>query len=106
MAGVVCHTAVAPRIYPTAEQAVDRAIAAGLLSSKLPFIRREGVRLLKAHDSGSADPAIAPALRAFYSGANASADAAAVRQAILRLQHLHKTNVFPTMKVTWGVYRD
>ena len=42
-----CHNVVAHRISPTAERAVDEAIAAGRISRTLPFIRREGVRLLK-----------------------------------------------------------
>ena len=45
---VTCHNVVAHRISPTAERAVDEAIAAGEISRKLPFVRREGVRLLKA----------------------------------------------------------
>ena len=43
-----CHNTAAHRIAPTAERAVDRAIAAGQISRKLPFVRREGVRLVKA----------------------------------------------------------
>ncbi len=45
---VDCHNVVAHRISPTAERAVDEAIAAGRISRTLPFVRREGVRLLKA----------------------------------------------------------
>ena len=43
-----CHNAAAHRISPTAEQAVNRALAAGRISPALPFVRREAVRLLKA----------------------------------------------------------
>ena len=42
-----CHNATGHRIAPTAEKAVDRAIASGRLSARLPFIRREAVRLVK-----------------------------------------------------------
>ena len=45
---VNCHNVVAHRISPTAERAVDEAIGAGQISRKLPFVRREGVRLVKA----------------------------------------------------------
>jgi predicted CXXCH cytochrome family protein len=38
-----CHNAAAHRISPTAEQAVNRAMAAGRISSALPFVRREAV---------------------------------------------------------------
>ena len=43
---VDCHNTVGHPISPTAERMVDRAIAAGEVSSKLP--RREGVRLVTA----------------------------------------------------------
>ena len=63
-----CHNVVAHRISPTAERAVDEAIAAGRISRTLPFVRREGVRLLKAEhaaqDAGLR--AIDEGLRKFY----------------------------------------
>ena len=43
-----CHNVVAHRIAPTAEEAVDRAMASGELPRALPFVRREGVRLVQA----------------------------------------------------------
>ena len=43
-----CHNAAAHRIAPTAEQAVDRAIAGGQLNRQLPFVRREAIRLVKS----------------------------------------------------------
>ena len=101
-----CHNAVAHRISPTAEQAVNRAIAAGAISAQLPFVRREAVRLLTAQHTGEADAAIESGLRNFYPGTRANVDPAALRQAILHVQELYRTNVFPEMKVTWGVYRD
>ena len=43
-----CHNVPAHRIAPTAEQAVDAAIANGSISRDLPLVRRESVRLVKA----------------------------------------------------------
>ena len=102
-----CHNAAAHRISPTAEQAVDRAIAAGRLSRTLPFVRREAVRLLKADysDEGAASAAIDSGLRTLYAS-HASADQQALSRTIGGVQQLYRTNVFPAMKVTWGVYRD
>jgi len=102
-----CHNAAAHRISPTAEQAVDRAIAAGRISRALPFVRREAVRLLKSdyRDEGAASAGIDSALRAFYAS-NASLDREALARTIADVQRLYRTNVFPAMKVTWGVYRD
>ena len=45
---VDCHNVVAHRVSPTPEQAVDGAIAASRKDRSLPFIRREGVRLMKS----------------------------------------------------------
>ena len=45
---VDCHNVPAHRVAPTPEQAVDAAIAAGRIDRGLPFVRREGVRLMKA----------------------------------------------------------
>ena len=63
-----CHNAVAHRISPTAERAVDRAIASGQISPKLPFVRREGVRLVKSDYASEEEAlsAIDSGLRAFY----------------------------------------
>jgi hypothetical protein len=102
-----CHNAAAHRISPTAEQAVDRAIAAGRISRALPFVRREAVRLLKSDygDEGAASAGIDSGLRAFYAS-HASSDQQALGRTIADVQRLYRTNVFPAMKVTWGVYRD
>lgn len=100
-----CHSGTGHRIAPTAEQAVDRAIAAGQLARRLPFVRREGVRLVKA-EYGSQDEALAAIereLRAFY---QEQADRAAVGQAVAGIQRVYRHNVFPAMKVTWGTYTD
>ena len=63
-----CHNTVGHRISPTPEQAVDRAIAAAMVSRELPFARRESIRLLKAtypsQDAGVS--AIEEGLRSFY----------------------------------------
>ena len=103
-----CHNAAAHRISPTAEQAVNRAMAAGRINKALPFVRREAVRLLKSdyRDEAAAIAAIESGFRAAYEASEASFDQAAVAQAIATTQNLYRTNVFPTMKVTWGVYAD
>ena len=45
---VDCHNAVGHPISPTPQKAIDRAIASGAVSRQLPFVRREGARLLTA----------------------------------------------------------
>ena len=103
-----CHNGAAHRISPTAEQAVNRAMAAGAISPALPFARREAVRLLKSDypDQDAGIAAIESGFRAFYDATKSSVDQAALAKAIATTQHLYRANVFPVMKVTWGTYRD
>ena len=103
-----CHNTAAHRISPTAEQAVDRAIGAGQIDKSLPFVRREGVRLLKAsyETPDGATAAIDSELRRFYKDQPHEVDRHALDRSISRLQGLYTSNVFPEMKVTWGVYKD
>lgn len=100
-----CHNVVGHPISPTAEQAVDRAIAATLVSRGLPYARREGVRLLKESYPTQEDGvrAIDRELRKFYSS-EGSIDQDALARAVAALQDVYRHNVFPAMKVTWGSY--
>jgi nitrate/TMAO reductase-like tetraheme cytochrome c subunit len=103
-----CHNVVAHRISPTAEQSVDEAIAAGRISRNLPFVRREAVRLLKEEYGAQGEGllGIDKGLRTFYEPRASAVDARAVGQASDTLRALYGRNVFPPMKVTWGVYPD
>ena len=101
-----CHNTVGHPIAPTAEQAVDQAIAAGLISRRLPFVRREGVKLLKASyaTEDAAMRAIDSGFRALYQSGGTAADAATTGQSATALQTVYRRNVFPLMKVSWGAY--
>ena len=103
-----CHNTVGHPIAQTPEQAVDRAIAAGLVSRELPFARREGLRLVKAsypsQEAGAARDR--PRAARLLSVAGRRIDAAAVARTVAALQEVYRRNVFPTMKVTWGSYPD
>jgi hypothetical protein len=103
---VDCHNTVGHPISPTPESAVDRAIAAALVSRDLPFARREGVRLVKAsYDTqDAAARAIDQELRGFYQSRGGSIDEQAVARTVAALQDLYRRNVFPPMKVMWGTY--
>jgi|SoiMethySBSTD1v2_1073268.scaffolds.fasta_scaffold00352_7 NapC/NirT cytochrome c family protein len=102
-----CHNVAAHRIAPTAEQAVDGAIAAGSISPRLAFVRRESVRLVKSEyptqEQGLQE--IGKGLRAFYTGRGAF-DEGELARSIAGLQDVYRRNVFPSMKVTFGVYPD
>ncbi len=103
-----CHNVVAHRIAPTPEEAVDRAMASGDLPRALPFVRREGVRLVqqKYGDEAAAMAGIADGLRGFYKTQAGTVDAAALERAVGSLQRVYSRNVFPVMNVTFGVYPD
>jgi hypothetical protein len=101
-----CHNVVGHPIYPTPERGVDDAIALGRISRQLPYVRREGVRLVKASYSSeeAAVSEIDRGLRSFYQSQGGSIDQQAVSRSVTALQDLYRHNVFPTMKVTWGTY--
>jgi hypothetical protein len=95
-------------VAPTAEQAVDEAIAGRLVSRTLPHARREAVRLLKARYASDDEAAhtIDREFRGFYRSAGGPIDQQAVAQTVAALQALYRRNVFPAMKVTFGSYPD
>jgi hypothetical protein len=105
---VDCHNTIGHRIVPTAEKAVDLGLASGRIDRRLPFVRREAVRLVKLghsrQDTGLI--AIERGLREFYKSRNDPADQQRLARAISVLQDTYRHNVFPTMKVTWGTYPD
>jgi len=102
-----CHNVPAHRIAPTAEQAVDAAIANGSISRSLPFVRRESVRLVKSHYSTQEQglEEIEKGVRGFYTG-KSGVDDAALARTIGAVKNVYQRNVFPSMKVTFGVYPD
>jgi hypothetical protein len=105
---VDCHNRPT-HAFDLPERAMDKAIAAGDISSTLPFVKKKGVELLK-NDYASSEAAarkIPEALTGFYqqnypevyAGRRGEVEAAA--QAVGRI---HQRNVFPELKVTWGTY--
>jgi hypothetical protein len=103
-----CHNVVAHRIATSAEEAVDDAIRDGASPRALPFVRREGVRLLRASypTEDQALSAIETSLRQFYRARTTGEGDRVVGQAVLGLQRVYRRNVFPSMRVTFGVYPD
>ena len=101
-----CHTRPAHTFSASAEQAVDRAIAAGEIDRGLPFVRRETVAVLKVEytDQQAAVEAIRRRLTEFYRDSDASR-ASSVARSLAAAERLYQTNVFPEMKVFWGTYK-
>jgi hypothetical protein len=98
-----CHNRPAHTFAPSAERAVDLAIASGELPRTLPFARREAVAAVKdEYQSGDdARRGIEARLRKFY--ADKSSDPALART-ISAVQDIYSTNVFPAMNVKWASY--
>jgi hypothetical protein len=105
---VDCHNR-ASHIFVMPDQAMDDAITNGLISRDLPFIKKQGLQILKADypDQATAAVQIPKAVSAFYQAnypevyqqKRAQVDTAGkvIADAFLR-------NVSPEMKLTWGTH--
>ena len=108
---VDCHNRPSHTFAPSAERAIDEALARGVIDRNLPFIRREAVRVLK-EDYANQDAAFAGikrGLEEFYRTNDPSvvtAKRSQLARAIQVAQRLYARNVFPSMNVKWGTYAN
>ncbi|HBL27150.1 MAG TPA: cytochrome C [Acidobacteria bacterium] len=105
---VDCHNRPS-HTYRLPEREVDDAIVAGKVDRSLPFVRREGLRLMKVEypSHEAAARGIAEGLKAFYAKEYpqiATQKAAAIQSAAEAFAVGYQSNVFPSMKVGWGTY--
>lgn len=105
---VDCHNRPGHNFQPP-EAEVDQAMQDGRIDRGLPFLHREGVRLLKVSypSQAAARKGIADGLQAFYSKQYpqvAAEKAKAIQNAAAILDTLYRSNVFPSMKIGWGTY--
>ena len=104
---VDCHNRPS-HTYHSPEYEVDLALSEGRIDKSLPFVRREGVRILTEKEYASHDEArkgIAAAVNAFYAqGYPDRAGSPAVEQAGKALGDAYCWNNFPQMKVKWNTY--
>jgi hypothetical protein len=105
---VDCHNRPT-HIYESPGPAVDNAITAGHIDPSLPFVKREGLRLIDAeYDSHeAAREQITAGLKAFYDENYpdlASERAADIDAAATALGDAYSVNVFPQMQVWWDTY--
>jgi hypothetical protein len=106
---VDCHNRPSHTFAPSAERAVDEALARGVIDRSLPFIRREAVRVLKGQyaNQDAASAGIRRGLEEFYRTNDAAvltAKGSQLARAIEVVQRLYARNVFPSMNVGWGTY--
>jgi hypothetical protein len=100
-----CHNRPAHTFYFTPERAVNAAIAEGRIPRELPFVRREAVNAVREPYSNrdAALREIERRLTRFYAE-RGNVEPALVRRAVAATQDVWSTNVFPSMRVTWGTY--
>lgn len=101
-----CHNRPGHTFDATAERAVDRRLAQGLIPRELPFVRREAVAAVKEEYASREEAlaAIAKRLKEFYRSRPESPVARLVARAVAATQDAWSRNVFPQMRVTWGSY--
>ena len=107
---VDCHNRPT-HAFDLPQRAMDKALARGDLAITLPYIKKEGVELLRADYRTRKEAAhnLPEALTSFYQQrypdlyAQRSQDITQAGQAVLAI---YNRNVFPDLKVTWGTYPD
>ena len=105
---VDCHNRPT-HAFELPDSAVNKQMAAGFISSELPFIRKKAVELLKADypDRDTAHQRIVDGVKSFYhAGYPALYDSrrALVEQSAENVANIYLRNIFPEMKMTWGVH--
>jgi hypothetical protein len=105
-----CHNRPT-HIYRSPGQEMDENFVSGHIDPSLPYVKKIAVELLekpyKTREEGKA--AIAEGIENYYAKNYprvAKEKAAAVRQAIERVQDIYNRNFFPSMKVSWNTYPD
>ena len=105
---VDCHNRPS-HIYRLPDEEVDAALLDGRIDRTLPFIRREAVKSLKVPyaTQEEAQGKIRQAIQGFYSASYpdlAKAKAQAIDAAVKSTQKMYTSNVWPSMKISWGAY--
>jgi hypothetical protein len=106
---VDCHNRPGHLFDPSADKAVNRGIAMGMIPRTLPFVKREAAAALGESypNTQAADEKIAQRLREFYRtnyNTMYMGKRQDVERAVVGTQQLYRKNVFPAMNVTWGTY--
>lgn len=105
---VDCHNRPT-HAFELPEGAVNTQMATGSISPDLPYIRKKAVELLKADypDRDTARQRIVDGVNSFYR-ANYSAiynsRRAVIEQSAGNIANIYLRNIFPEMKMTWGVH--
>jgi len=107
---VDCHNRPTHR-YDLPGDGIDKAMSTGLIDKTLPYIKREGLRVLQAsydsHDAARAqiEQEVTDFYRQQYPGI-VDDKGTQIAAAAAELGQIYSSNVFPAMKVEWGTYPD
>jgi hypothetical protein len=104
-----CHNRPGHLFDASADKAVNRALATGLIPKTLPFIKREAAAALNESypSAEEGEQKIGQRLRDFYAKNYANFDMkrkADVDRAVTAAQALYRRNIYPSMNITWGTY--
>jgi hypothetical protein len=102
-----CHNRPAHAFGTTPERAVDEAIGAGRVDAKIPFVRREMVRVLRAAypSQNAASTEMERSLReAFNAQLPHAVEESSLQRVIQVTRAMYNSNVFPAMNIGWGTY--
>jgi hypothetical protein len=103
---VDCHNRPT-HTYDMPESGVDRALAEGRISDKLPFAKKASLEIIKKEYAAAQEQQVADAFVEFYRSKYPdvyASNKAAVESSAAGLRAIYSRNVFPDMKVTWGTY--
>ena len=108
MDSIDCHNRPA-HAFELPENAVDQRMSRGLVSPELPFIRKKALELLKANypDRETAQKQIEEGINNYYRMAYPeiyNGKRALVEQSADNVAKIYLRNIFPEMKVNWGVH--
>jgi len=95
--------------FELAENAVDLRMSRGLVSPELPYIRKKAVELLKTDypDRDTGKKKIEEGITSYYKTTYPDIynnKRALVEQAADNVAKIYLRNIFPEMKVTWGIH--
>jgi len=93
------------------ERAIDAALTSGAIPASLPFVKKQGLAILKQNYASRAEAAIRipAAIETYYRSQYPDVyrdHKSDVRRAGQALLSAYDQNVFPAMKVGWGTYPD
>jgi nitrate/TMAO reductase-like tetraheme cytochrome c subunit len=103
-----CHNRPA-HTFEMPESAVDKVMVRGQIDAELPFIKKKSVEVLNVDysDKATAQQRIISTINDFYRTTYPQiyqTKHAAVQQSAEQVAEIYRRNIFPAMKVAWGVH--